>query len=111
MVLGQALIFRPHDVLAVGSFEAAHGEMALSDLLKMLDKQVVHGSTAQCTDDRKSLRCELLRHHDSEARSHLRNEADENRGSFLDNAALQYESCGFSYGLREQTPHGEITAF
>ena len=42
----QELIFGPDNVLAVGSFEPANGEMTSSHLLKMLDKGVVDGSAA-----------------------------------------------------------------
>src|SRR4029077_14579793 len=74
----KALIFRPYDIFSIDSFEPPHGEMTLSDLLKMFDKHVVHRSAAQCTNDRQSLCRELLRQHYSKARSHQRSEADEN---------------------------------
>jgi hypothetical protein len=46
VVLSEALIFGPYKAFAVDSFEPANGEMTPSHLLKMLDKGVVHGSTA-----------------------------------------------------------------
>ena len=72
------LIFRPDNVFAVDPFEPANGEMTSSHLLKMLDKRVVYGSAAQRTDDQKSLRRALLRHHHSKAGRHLRDEANQN---------------------------------
>jgi len=39
---GKALIFRPYDIFSIDSFEPPHGEMTLSNLLKMFDKHVVH---------------------------------------------------------------------
>jgi hypothetical protein len=38
----EALIFRPYDIFSIDSFEPPHGEMTLSNLLKMFDKHVVH---------------------------------------------------------------------
>ena len=85
----KALIFRPYDIFSINSFEPPHGEMTLSDLLKMFDKHVVHRSAAQCTNDRQSLCRELLRQHYSKARSHQRSEADENWSTLLDDTALR----------------------
>src|SRR5450756_2659607 len=76
VVLSKALIFRPNKVLAIESFEPTNGEMTASHVLKMFDKRVVHGSAAQRTEDWKSLRRDLLRHHHSKAGRHLRDEAD-----------------------------------
>src|SRR5438128_11625011 len=39
---GKALVFRPHEVLAVDAFEPANREMASGHLLEMLDERVVH---------------------------------------------------------------------
>jgi hypothetical protein len=41
-----AFIFHPDNVFAVDTFEPSNSEMPLSDVLKMLDKRVVHGSAA-----------------------------------------------------------------
>jgi len=38
VLLSKTLIFRPYDIFSIGSFEPAHGEMALCGLLEMLDK-------------------------------------------------------------------------
>ena len=85
----KALIFRQYDIFSIDLFEPPHGEMTLSNLLKMLDKHVVHRSAAQCTNDWQSLCRELLRQHYSKARSHQRSEADENWSTLLDYTALQ----------------------
>jgi hypothetical protein len=45
-LLSKTVIFRPYNVLSIRSFQPAHGEMTLGRLLEMLDKQIVHGSTA-----------------------------------------------------------------
>ena len=37
---------RPYDIFSIDSFEPPHGEMTLSNLLKMFDKHVVHRSAA-----------------------------------------------------------------
>jgi hypothetical protein len=39
-------IFGPDNLLVVGSFDPANGEMTSNHLLKMLDKGVVDGSAA-----------------------------------------------------------------
>ena len=44
--LGYAIIFRPDDVFAIGSFEPPHGEMTSRHFLKMLDEGVVHDRPA-----------------------------------------------------------------
>ena len=46
MILSEALIFGPYKAFAVDSFEPANGEMTQSQVLKMLDKRVVHDSAA-----------------------------------------------------------------
>ena len=96
MLLCKPLILRSYNVLSIRSFQPTHSEMTLCCLLEMLDKQVVHRSTAKCTDDWKSLRRELLRQHHSKPRGHLRDKADDNRGPFLDKTTLRDKSCGFT---------------
>jgi hypothetical protein len=42
--------------------------MTLGYLLEVFDKNIVHNRAAKRTDDWESLRCNFLRHYDSEAR-------------------------------------------
>src|SRR5438105_15614467 len=51
----RAVVFRPHRVGAVGSFEPADREMAGCDILEVLDEGQVDGSSAECADDRHGL--------------------------------------------------------
>ena len=88
MVLSNAFVFSAYNVFAVDSLKSANREMPSGYVLKMLDERVVHGSATQRTNDGKSLCRDLLRHYHAKAGRHLRNEADKNWGTFLDNTAL-----------------------
>jgi hypothetical protein len=57
-------------------------------VLEVLDECIVHRSAAECADDREGLRGDLLGHHESEARSDLGYELQEDRRSLLDDAAF-----------------------
>ena len=80
-------------------------------VLKMLQKGIVHGSAAQCTNDWKRLRCRFLSHNHTKAGCNLRDELDEYRAAFLDRTVLRNVARGLAHTLGKQSPQGEIAAF
>ena len=76
VLASEPLIFGPDHVLAIHAFEPADSEMPPRHILEMLDKRIVHGSPTERADDRDGLSSDLLRHHQTEAGCHLREEAD-----------------------------------
>ena len=84
--------------------------MTTGDVLEMLDERVVHRSAAEGADDREGLRGNLLRDDQSEARSDLSDELQEDRRSFLEEAAFSDEAGGFRHRLGEHTSNGEVSA-
>src|SRR6202022_3183542 len=83
--------------------------MTTGDVLEMLDERVIHRSAAERADDREGLRGNLLRDYQSEASSDLSYELQQDRRSFLDEAAFSDEAGGFRHRLGEHTPNGEIS--
>src|ERR1700688_2166308 len=84
---GDQVIFGADPLLAVDPLEAAHRKMTTGDVLEMLDERVVHRCTAEGADEGQGLRGNLLRDHQSEACSDLSHELQEDRRSFLEEAA------------------------
>jgi hypothetical protein len=50
----------------MASFQPAHCEMRSRNLLKVVDKYIIHRRPAQCADDGYSLRRKLLAHNSAE---------------------------------------------
>jgi hypothetical protein len=50
----------------------------------VLDERVVHRGASKGADDRKCLRCDLLGHHQPEARRYLGDELEKDRSTLLD---------------------------
>lgn len=84
--------------------------MTTGDVLEMLDERVIHRSAAERADDREGLRGNLLRDYQSEASSDLSYELQQDRRSFLEEAAFSDEAGGFRHRLGEHTSNGEISA-
>ena len=108
--VGDQIIFGANPLLPIESLEASHREMTTGDILEMLDESLVHSGTTDGADDGKSLRGNLLRDHQSEACSDLGHELQEDRRSFLDDAAFGDEPGGFRNSLGEHTSNGEVSA-
>src|SRR6202051_717001 len=107
---GDQVILGADPLPAMEPFEAAHREMAAGDVLEMLDERVIHRSAAEGADDWEGLRGNLLRDHQSEACSDLSHELQEDRRSFLEEAAFSDEAGGFRHRLGEHTSNGEVSA-
>src|SRR3984885_14055903 len=107
---GDQVIFGADPLPAIVSLEAAHRKMTTGDVLEMLDERVIHRSAAEGADDWEGLRGDLLRDHQSEACSDLSHEFQEDRRSFLEEAAFSDEAGGFRHRLGEHTSNGEISA-
>ena len=84
--------------------------MTTGHLLEVLDERIVHRSAPKGANDRKCLRCDLLGHHQSEARRHLGDEFEKDGGTLLDDATLGNEPGGFGYRLGEHASNREISA-
>src|ERR1700716_65608 len=110
MLCGDQVIFGANPLLAIESLEAAHRKMTTGDILEMLDERVVHRCTAEGADEGQGLRGNLLRDHQSEACSDLSHELQEDRRSFLEEAAFSDEAGGFRHRLGEHTSNGEVSA-
>ena len=106
----QPLVLRPHRLPAVGALEPADGEVAAGHILEMIDEGVVHRRSAERAHDRQRLRGELLGDHHAEAGCDLRDEADQDRGAFLDDAAFGDEARGLGDRFRQHAAHHEIAA-
>src|ERR1700722_8612248 len=104
------VIFGADPLFAVDPLEAAHRKMTTGDVLEMLDERVVYRSAAEGTDDGEGLRGNLLRDHQSEACSDLSHELQEDRRSFLEEAAFSDEAGGFRHRVGEHTSNGEVSA-
>src|SRR5262245_34490847 len=107
---GEALIFPVHEVLAVGPLEPTDDEVAAGHVLKVLDERVIHGGASQRADHRDSLRRRFLRHYHAEARRDLRDEANEDRATFLDDTALGDEARGLRHAFCEHAAHRVVPA-
>src|SRR3984957_8100648 len=91
------VIFGADPLLAVEPLKAAHRKMTTGDILEMLDERVVHCGAAERADEGQGLRRNLLRDHQSEACSDLSHELQEDRRSFLEEAAFGDEPGGFRH--------------
>src|ERR1700728_2228656 len=93
------VIFGADPLLAIEPLEAAHRKMTAGDILEMIDERVVHRCTAECADEGQGLRGDFLSNHHSEARSDLSYELQQDRRSFLEEAAFGDEAGGFCHRL------------
>src|SRR4029078_1042209 len=111
MSFGKTLIFCLDKAFAIGAVEPANGKVPQSHSLEMFNEYIIHGGAAQRADDRQGLGSNLFRHHYSKARGHLRDEAHQHRGAFLDDTAMSEVARGFGHALGKQAAQGEISPF
>src|SRR6476660_1365654 len=109
-LLGNPVVFCANHILPICALKAANREMTLSDILKVLDECIIDRSATESSGDWQSLRSELLRHDQAEARRDLGNEFEQDRRSLLDNATLGNEPSGFGNSLCEHSPNRKISA-
>jgi hypothetical protein len=107
---GDQVIFGANFRLAIKALEPAYREVPTSDVLEVLDECIVYGRTAEGADDGERLSGDLLRNHHPEARSNLGDELQEDRRSFLDDAAFGDEPGSFSDRLGKHASDGEVSA-
>src|ERR1700680_4049051 len=78
----ESVVFGAHGLGAVDALEPADREMTVRQILELLGKSKVEGSSAHATDARYALRHQLLGHDDAEPRGDLCYEPDDSRGTF-----------------------------
>jgi hypothetical protein len=83
-LLSDPVVFSADLILAIKPLEPADCEMTTGHLLEVLDERVVHRGASKGADDRKCLRCDLLGHHQPEARRYLGDELEKDRSALLD---------------------------
>ena len=83
-LLSDLVVFSADLVLAIEPLEPADRKMTTGHLLEVLDERIVHRSAPKGANDRKCLRCDLLGHHQPEARRYLGDELEKDRSTLLD---------------------------
>jgi hypothetical protein len=109
-LLSDLVVFSADLVLAIEPLEPADRKMTTGHLLEVLDERIVHRSAPKGANDRKCLRCDLLGHHQPEARGYLGDELEKDRSTLLDDPTLGNEPRSFGYGFCEHASNRKISA-